>query len=297
MKVFRQALNQQSLVVTATLPLKTTSTAASITHDLECLSGMVDAVQVFDDRHACGHMSAIAAASLVLAHDLDAVVHFTCRDSNRVGLQADLLGATAIGVTSLMLSRGEKLKNSSTARGKGVFDIRSAALTLMAKTISEDRSLVAEPGLLIGAPVTVFAPPDDWEATRVVTRIDAGASLLQSQPCLDAALLRTYLRAVIDRKILRRSSFIVDVPLLTSQQQLRDLMQSSPGSAIPEDTAKRILQSNNPGEEGVAVFVEMIQAAKEIPGVAGINLYHDGDVADLVTAIQASGLPNSGGNS
>ena len=289
MSGFQSAIAQKSWVVTATLPLFPNTTAQSIEDALEPITSFVDAVQLIDNRDTLGHLSPLAAASIVKMCGVDPMMHLTCRDRNRVALQADLLGAAAIGVTSLLLSRGEKLKDSKTLRGKGVFDIRAAALTKMAHIVGEDRHLMADPGWMIGAPVTVFKPTDDWEASRVVTRIDSGARFLQSQPCLDADLLKTYLQALIARKILRRASFIVDVPLFTSAATMRSYKAKLPGALLPPAAMERITKAADEKIEGIALCVEMLHSARWIPGVAGVNVHYGGDTRDVAAVLHAAG--------
>jgi len=153
------------------------------------LAPAVDAVQVIDDREAAGHMSSLAAASIILRHGVDPVVHLTARDRNRVALQAELLGAAALGVTSLVISRGEKLSRKEYLRGKGVFDTNETRFIGMAGRINEETALISPPGFMVGTYVTVFDPAASWEATRIVESLDAGVNVLYTQPCLNMRLL------------------------------------------------------------------------------------------------------------
>ncbi len=178
MNTFRDALREKDFIVTADLPMQPMTTVDDIERSVDALSGFADAVQIADDREAVGHMSSLAAAAHVLRKGCDAVLHMTSRDRNRVALQADMLGAAALGVTSLVITRGEKLSRKDFVRGKGVFDTQESRLMAMANRISEESTLVTPPGFVIGTYVSAFAPADDWEATRISQSIDAGARFL-----------------------------------------------------------------------------------------------------------------------
>ncbi|MGH8194148.1 MAG: methylenetetrahydrofolate reductase, partial [Woeseiaceae bacterium] len=112
MHTFRDAVRSKDFVVTAQLPLDPASTARDVRASVDALHGIVDALQISDNHDARPHLAPLAAASLVLQSGMDALVHMSCRDRNRIALQSDLMGAAALGVTSLILTRGEKLPAS-----------------------------------------------------------------------------------------------------------------------------------------------------------------------------------------
>ena len=289
MNTLRDAIRQKDFVITADLPLSPPTTAADIESIAAQLCPYVDALQIIDDREATGHMSSVAAAAIVARAGVDPVVHLTARDRNRVALQADLLGAAALGVTSIVISRGEKLSKKEFLRGKGVFDTNEARFIGMAKRISEDTDLVSAPGFLVGTYVTVFDPADEWEATRIGESLDTGVSVLYTQPCLNTRLLGRYMKKLVEKKILHRASVIVEVPLLDSRESARDYKKENPIALIPDETTKRIVDSEDPAAEGFAACVEVLRGVREIPGIAGVNIRHTGDADPVVAAIEAAG--------
>ncbi len=290
MKTLRDAIRQKDFVVTADLPLETTSTAAGIEQAAAVLGPVVDAVQVVDDREAVGLIAPLAAAAITIRMGVDAVVHLTGRDRNRVALQAELLGAAALGVTSLVIARGEKLSRNEFLRGKGVFDTSEARFVDMAKRIGDDTALMSPPGFLLGTVVTVFDPAEEWEATRIGESLDTGVSVLYTQPCLNTHLLGRYMQKLIEKKVLHRASVIVDVPLLESRESARDYKKNNPIALLPDATVKRIVDAADPAAEGVAACAEMLREVREIPGIAGANIRGAAAAANAVTAIQLAGL-------
>lgn len=290
MKTLRDAIRQKDFIVTADLPLSPTTTAEEIESAAAALRPAVDAVQIIDDREASGHMSSLAAAAIASRAGVDPVLHLTARDRNRIALQAELLGAAALGVTSLVISRGEKLSKKEYLRGKGVFDTNEARFMGMARRISEEAGLVSAPGFLLGTYVTVFAPADKWEAKRISESLDTGVNVLYTQPCLNTRLLGLYMKKLVDKKILHRASVIVEVPLLDSRESARDYKKTNPIALIPDATVQRITEADDPAAEGLAACVEVLRETCTIPGIAGVNIRHTGSAGRVVAVIKAAGL-------
>lgn len=290
MKTLRDAIRQKDFVITAELPLGPTSTATGIEEAAIALGPVVDAVQVVDDHEAVGLMSPLAAAAIAMRAGVDAVVHLTARDRNRVALQAELLGAAALGVTSLVIARGEKLSRNEFLRGKGVFDTSEARFAAMATRIGDDARLVSPPGFLLGTSVTAFDPAEDWEATRIGESLDTGVSVLYTQPCLNTHLLGRYMQKLIEKKVLHRASVIVDVPLFESRECARDYKKNNPIALVPDATVKRIVDAADPAAEGLAACAEMLSLLSDIPGVAGANIRGAANMANVVAAIGSAGL-------
>jgi len=290
LKNFRDAIRQKDFVVTAVLPLRSSSTLSEIEVSAEVLSPVVDALQIGDDPFVVGHMSTLAAASILLRKGIDAVVHISCRDRNRIALQADIRGAAVLGVTTLVLTRGEKLIDIPMRHAKGVFHIGETQLIKTAGQIGADVSLVSDPGFHIGSLVTVFKPAEDWEAGRIQEKVDVGVKFLQTQPCLNSKLLRIYMQKLVDRKITHRASVMVEIPLLTSAKDAKAIKTIYRGATIPDAMVKRIVQAPDPVAEGVSVCAEMIADLRTIPGVSGVNLRHGKDPHTIVAAVRQAGL-------
>lgn len=288
MKTFRDAIRHDDLVVTAELPLQPGTTASDIRDTVAALAPTVDAVQVGDNRFGMGHMSPLAAASIAIASGVDAVVSLTCRDRNRIALQADILGAAALGVTSILLARGEKLQDKTAVSTKGVFEVGATQLIDMAGQAGSDRAKGG--GFFIGAPVTVFDPADDWEATRIKEKLDAGVCFLQTQPCLNADLVRRYVDKLVQRRVMHRASLVVEVPLLTSPQAAAALKDFHRGAPIPDTAIKRIACADDPVREGVSVCAKMLDEVRCIPGISGVNIHYRGDPRNVAAAIHEAQL-------
>lgn len=271
---FRTALATTDFALTAELPLAPGTTAADVRDAVRTLRPFVAALEIPDNTTAEPHMSPLAAAALVMAAGLDPVLHLNCRDRNRIALQSDLMGAAALGVTSLVLSRGEKLPAGLKQRVRGVFDIGTQRLLATARAIGANPRLTAPPGFLLGANVTVIDPPADWSAEGVDTKVAAGCRFLQTQPCLDAAILRRYVSALVARKAIEKVSLIVRVPLPDTSASLEALTSARRPLLIAAPALERLRAAADVAAAAEALGEAMIRDAAAIPGVAGAVICH-----------------------
>jgi 5,10-methylenetetrahydrofolate reductase len=280
-------MRSKDFVLTATLPLQLTSTATEIRMAVEELREVVDAIHIAGDRAATGLMDTLAVARLVLDSGLDAVVHLDCRDRNRVGLQAALLGLAALGVTSLVLSRGQKLPDSLSGKIKGVFDTGTLQLIELCRRVGGNPARVSPPGTYIGCRVSAMRPAENWKAGTARKRIDAGVQFLQAQPCLNIGMLRAYIARLIALRITHRASILVDVPVLDSVEEAGRVKAEYPGARIPRRIVRRLASARDAREEGIAIAADALRELKAMPGVVGANLIFDNDpgiVAEVIGA-------------
>lgn len=293
MKTFRDAIRSRDFVITAQLPLMPGTTAEDVKQTISALQPVVDAVQISDNTTTLPHMAPLAAASLSLQAGVDPIVHISCRDRNRIALQSDLMGAAALGVTSFILSRGEKLPAAHKQRIKGVFDIGARRLLATAQAISANERLVAAPGFFLGSNVTVIEPPDDWAAEGVDSKAVAGSKFVQTQPCLDVAVLKKYMAALVARKALERISVIVQVPLLDSMEMLRELRANRRPLLIPASLLTRLEQAADFAAQSEAICSEVLSAVATVPGVSGATVIYRGESDAVVRAIVNIASPSS----
>jgi methylenetetrahydrofolate reductase (NADPH) len=279
-------MRSKDFVMTAQLPLDSAWTATEIRATAEALCGIVDAVQIGDDAGARPHIAPLAAASLALRAGVDAILQMSCRDRNRIALQSDLMGAAALGITSLLVTRGEKLPAAPKQRVQGVFDIGAQRLLATARAIAANERLIAPPGFFLGSNVTVIEPPDDWTANGIDLKAGAGIKFVQTQPCLDAELLRRYMAALVANKALERVSVIVQVPLLDSPGMLHELRRSRRALLVADATASRLEQAADPASAGESLCIEVLRRVSAIPGVAGANILYRRDCASVVRVVQ-----------
>lgn len=287
LKTFQEAIRTRDFTLTAQLQLTHETDRESVVQQANILGPVVDAIQVTDNPGGSVHISNLSAASLLIQQGVDPVVQMTCRDRNNIALQSDLLGAQALGVTSLLIQRGDKLAEDYRPKTKQVFDMSSGDLITAALRIgSEDKT----PDFHIGSVITVFNAKSEWRATSLVAKADAGARFLQTQMCFDMDRLRRYMARLVAIRLTRRVHVVVSVATLPSGETARWVRDNMRGSVMPDAVIRRLDQASDPEQEGIRLCAELLQELKEIPGVSGANVLTPGNVATIPTVIHAAGL-------
>lgn len=292
MRTFREAVQGEKFTLTAELTLKRGTTADQVRSQADVLARYVDAIEVTDNPYAWVQMSAVSAAAILLGHGVDPVPILTCRDRNRIAIESDLLGLRALGVTSLILTRGHKVPKKHAVQAANVFDIAGRDLIALAASLEDEGSPAR--GFFIGTGARVFRPKREWTADSLGARSAAGARFLQTQLCFNLDILREYMRAMVEAKLTWRYSVIVSLAVLPSAITAQWVKKNMSDSRIPKAVIQRLEQAADPEQEGIRICAELMQEIAEIPGVSGINLMTTGNEAAIPAAIEASGLRGRG---
>src|SRR3990167_7095504 len=163
--------------------------------------GLVDAVNVTDGSGAIMRASALAVSKAVLDAGVAPIFQMTCRDRNRLALQADLLGAAVLGIRNLLLLTGDDPKAGDHPDAKPVFDINSAALMQAAKGLTEGKDMAGKelsgvPMFCIGAAADPGAKDLDVEIQKFQAKIAGGAQFFQTQAVFDPSALGRFMQRV-----------------------------------------------------------------------------------------------------
>ena len=169
------------------------------------LQGLADAVNVTDGAGARAHMGAVAAAAILAQHGIEPILQLACRDRNRIGLQSDLMGASALGIRNLLLLRGDEPTPGDQPDAKPVFDLDSRALSRR-RGGSDDGELPTGTKVAGATRASSSAPPmrrsirrPTGSRPRSRARSHAGAQFAQTQFCMDAGV-RAPLRGAAHRR-------------------------------------------------------------------------------------------------
>ena len=290
MKTFREAVQGERFTLTAELTLSRSSTADDVRRQADVLARYVDAIEVTDNPYAWVQMSSLSAAAILLQHGVDPIPIMTCRDRNRIALESDLLGLRALGVGSLILTRGHRIPKAHAVKARGVFDVAGQDLIALAASFGEEESATPGGGFFIGTGSRAFRPGADWRAESLEARAAAGARFLQTQICYNIDLLRAYMEALVAARLTWRYSVIVSLAVLPSAVTAQWVRKNLSDSRIPKSVIRRLETADDPEQEGVRICAEAMQQIAEIPGVSGINLMTTGDSAAITAAIEASGV-------
>jgi len=290
LKTFRDAVRDRDFALTAEVHLRPETDATSLCEQAEFLQEHVDAVLLTDNQYGQLHMSTISAASVLLAAGIDPVVQLTCRNRNRIALISDLLGAAALGVTSLLLLAGERAPSQLKPRPKPVLDLSATELIRTAATLKMDERLGYCPDFLVGGIVTPIIPKPSWKATKLTEKIDAGAQFLQTHICMDTRVLSSYMKYLVTRKFIHRTSIVGSVAVLESADDAEWLRENRPNVNIPDHVIDRLRSAADPRAEGIRICAEILKAISEIPGMVGANIVASRDIETIPEVIRKAGI-------
>ena len=287
---FREAIYKKNFVLTAECFLRPETDAELISLQADELRECIDAVILTDNQHGQLHMSTLAAARLMLDNGVEPIMQLSCRNRNRIVLLSDMLGAAALGVTSLLLVRGDRVPDGFNPRPKAVFDLNAKELIATAAGMNEDEGLRSSPDFFIGGVVTPHGPKPGWVPNLVKEKSDAGLHFVVTHLCMDLDILRTYMKHLVGNMLTWRVAVIVSTAVLSSAEDARWLRKHRPNAMIPDSVVKRLESSDDPLQEGVAICAEHLAELATIPGVSGANIMSSTDLSLISTAIAEAGL-------
>jgi methylenetetrahydrofolate reductase (NADPH) len=242
------------------------------------LKGLADAVNVTDGAGARAHLGAQAAATILLANDIEPVLQLTCRDRNRLALQSDLLGAAALGLRNLLVLRGDDPTAGDQPDAKPVFDLDSGALIQTAVGIRDrgelpsGRKVIGKADFFIGAADMPIDPPVGWTPKSLQGKIAAGAQFAQTQFCMDIEVVRRYVARLAEHGLTERIAILIGVVPLKSGRSARWIKEHLYGAIIPDDIVERLEYAGDAAGEGRQICVDFIEQLATVPGVAGAHV-------------------------
>lgn len=284
MSHLEQKLRLKQFVVTAELTTFDGADAEQVRQRAQMIAPYVDAINCTDNTGARVHLSSVACGAIVAHMGLEPVVQLTCRDRNRIALQSDLLGAAALGITNILCLTGDDVSAGDHPDAKPVFDLNSIQLLRLAKTLRDEkkylsgRKIKPAPEFFIGAAENPFAPPLDYRADRLATKVAAGAQFIQTQLVFDIAIFKEFMHRVRDAGLLERVCILPGVGFLKSLKVALFLRDRVPGVVLPEALIERLrgVAENQQEAEGMEIWAELIEQVREVEGVAGMHLFSFG---------------------
>jgi methylenetetrahydrofolate reductase (NADPH) len=290
MATFSEAVRQKPFAISAELFLRPEMTPEMIALQVKTLHRHVDGILVTDNQEGRLHLSPLVAASLVKAAGADPIVQLSCRNRNRIALLAELLGATTLGITSLVLIRGNRVPEGFNPRPRAVFDLDANELISMASKITADDCLPNLPDLFVGCVITPHHAEPGWVPDKLNLKIAAGAQFAQTHICMDTELLQSYMKHLVAAGIPRRLGIFVKLAVFSSADDARWLRNSLPNNLIPDAIIERLDRAQDAEAEGIRIAAEQLQALARTPGVSGAHLVATQNLGTICHAIELAGL-------
>ncbi len=288
---FEEKLRATRFVITAEVVPPVSCDAQDLLRKAAPLQGLADAVNLTDGAGARAHMSALAAASILLGAGIEPILQITCRDRNRIALQSELMGAAALGIRNLLVLTGDDPKAGDQPDTKPVFDIDSKTLMETARRLRDEgvlpsgRKVAGKAAFFLGAADAPIDPPAGWQPASLRGKFAAGAQFVQTQFCMDAAIVRRYVGALAEAGLTQNLAILIGVNPLRSAKSAHWMKTNLFGTIIPDAFIARMEKAENPFREGINICIELIEELSTIPGVAGVHIMAPGNDAAIPEVI------------
>jgi len=244
------------------------------------LAGYVDAVNVTDNQTSVVRMSSFSACLILKAMGLDPVMQMVCRDRNRIAIQSDVLGASALGINNILCLSGDHQKFGDHPTAKNVFDIDSMQLIQCIRQMVDDgrflsgEEIKGKPDLFVGCAANPFADPFEIRAMRLAKKAKAGAQFVQTQCVFNAEKFGKWMEMVRDLGVHENVYILAGITPMKSSGMAKYMKNSVPGMDVPDDLIKRMQDTpkEKQAEEGIRICLETIEKVRSIKGVSGIHI-------------------------
>jgi methylenetetrahydrofolate reductase (NADPH) len=277
-----KALKAGEFVVTAEVQPPQTVSTNKLVSNIQMVMPYVTAINFTDCPSATPRMSSWACSTMAVQNHAEPVMQIAARDRTRVGLQAEVLGAAALGVRNILCLSGDSMRLAPEPRGRmDIIDLDSVQMLWILRRMRDEgkyldgRDMKFPPKYFLGAAASPFASEPKFQALREHKKINAGAQFFQTNLVYDADGLETWLNELAKRNILDKVFILVGITPIKSFKIAKYMHDEVPGVFIPDVLMKRMEDADAKGgaqEEGVKISLELIEKIKAQKAVHGIHL-------------------------
>jgi methylenetetrahydrofolate reductase (NADH) len=256
----------------------------------------VDAVNATDNTAAHAHASPLAVSIALRQLGMEPVMQLTCRDRNRLALEAEIVGAALHGIENVCCLTGDDVTAGDEPEAKRVFDLDSTQLLALGCAIGRGeylsgRRIDPAPHLFLGAVENPAAPPADYRVDRALKKVRAGARFLQLQVGFRRGPLEAFMREASAKGLAAQCALLPSICLVRSPAALRFIDEKVPGIEVPAELVERCERAADPEAECFEVACELADHARSLPGVAGLHLISFRREAGIARLCRRLGIP------
>lgn len=275
-----QRLRDGDFVVTAEVAPPLSTATGKLCRNVEMVRPYVAAVNFTDNPSATPRMSSLACSVMAIQNGAEPVMQIAARDRTRMGLQSEVIGASALGVRNILCLSGDHARMGPPPIGRSdVIDIDAIQMLWILRRMRDEgryldgREIKNPPTYFLGAAAAPFASRPEFQAIREHKKINAGAQFFQTNLVYDVDGLEIWLNELAKRNILDKIYILIGITPLKSLKMAQYMHHDVPGVFIPEKILKRLEAAGDGAqEEGVAIALELIEAIRNKQGVNGIHL-------------------------
>jgi methylenetetrahydrofolate reductase (NADPH) len=285
-------IHSQKFVVTSELTPPKGTDLSELLAKADALRSYVDAFNLTESHRARMATAPTPVARLLLERGIEPIVQMTARDRNRIAFQADLLGASVLGVHNFIFMGGDPPANGDHPEAKPVFDLHANQMLAAARGLCEGHDMAGHPlrgapTMFLGATANPGAADLDTEMVNVYRKIDAGAEFLQTQAIYEPALLERFLEAVKPRKV----AILAGIIPLKSAKMATWLNGNVPGIRVPEPLIAEMAAAADADAQihtGIEIAARTIRAVRNL--CAGVHVMALGWESHVPGILESAGL-------
>jgi methylenetetrahydrofolate reductase (NADPH) len=275
-------LKAGEFVITAEVQPPMTVSTNKLCNNVALVKPFVAAVNFTDCPSATPRMASWACSAMAIQNGVEPVMQVAARDRTRIGLQAEIIGATALGIRNILCLSGDSMKLAPSPRGRmDIVDLDSVQMLWILRRMRDEgkyldgREMKYPPKFFLGAAASPFASEPKFQAIREQKKVNAGAQFFQTNLVFDTDRLEVWLNELAKRNILDKVFILVGVTPLKTLKMANYMQNEVPGVVIPESVIRRMEaaeKGGNASEEGIQIALELIENIKVKQGVNGIHI-------------------------
>jgi 5,10-methylenetetrahydrofolate reductase len=287
---FQKALKSGKFVVTCEAAPPKGTNLDRMAHDIELLKDKVDAINVTDHQSSVMRFPSLGGALLVKEIGGEPILQMTCRDRNRLALQADLLFASYMGIHNVLCLTGDSIMLGDHKEAKAVFDLDSSQLVGVVRKLEEGKDISGNDldggvSFCAGAIVTPEADPLEPQLIKFEKKIEAGAEFIQTQAVFDLDRFKKFMEYAGQFNV----KILAGVILLTSAPMARFMNKNIAGVFVPQDLIDEMASAPKgqvlaKGIEIAGRMIKRIHEEKMCDGVHIMAINKEELVPDIMSA-------------
>ncbi|QLH74602.1 MAG: methylenetetrahydrofolate reductase [Methanomassiliicoccales archaeon] len=271
-------LSKGRFAVTAEIGPPKSASAEVIRRHARVMKGSADAFNLTDNQTAIVRLSSIASGVVCLQEGLEPIIQMTCRDRNRIAMQSDILGASALGIRNVLCISGDHQSFGNQKEAKNVYDVDPVQQLMIFRRMRDEAEvwggdkLEEPPKLFLGAAANPFADPFEYRARRLAKKVAAGADFIQTQAVYDVGRFESWMRQVRSMGLHEMAHILAGVMPIRSHKAALYMKNKVPGMIVPDEVIDRMKKASDQKAEGARLCLEQIEHLKGIEGVHGVHL-------------------------
>lgn len=292
---FREILKTKEFIVTVEVgPRKGTNVSKAIEH-IELLKSKVDALNVTDNQSSVMRYPSLGVCLLIKEHGGEPILQVTCRDRNRLAIQADLLFAYSRGIDNVLCLTGDSIDVGDHKQAKQVFDLDSVQLIHLVHALNSGKDLAGNEldggtDFCIGTSATPAADPIEPQLLKVEKKLKAGVSFIQTQAVYELDALKKFTDFV--RKLDTKVRILAGIVPLVSAKMATYMNENVPGIFVPQHVIDELASAPKGGalSKGIEMAARLIRQIREQKICDGVHIMFIGREERVPEILQAAGL-------